>query len=120
MHLDTDAARDSMFGELVASSWQTLSVTMRLMVRSTLFASGQVIGVGVDHIKWLAPVRPGDRLRVRAEITGKRESQSRPDQGLLFVRVTTLAERAEGVVPVASEDMALMVPRRPQASGEAV
>lgn len=120
MHTDEAAALAGPFRELVASGWQTLAVTMRLVVRSPLFASGQVVGVGVDHIKWLAPVRPGDRLRVRAEITGKRESQSRPDQGLLVVRVTTLAERAEGVVPVASEDMALMVPRRPQASGEAV
>ena len=43
---------------------------MRLMVRSPLFASGQVIGVGVDKLQWLAPVRPGDRLRARAEILG--------------------------------------------------
>ena len=68
MHLDRAAAERSIFGRLVASGWQTLSVTMRLMVGSPLFESGAVVGVGIDKLRWLRPVEPGDVLRARAEV----------------------------------------------------
>jgi acyl dehydratase len=109
LHLDQDFARRSFFGEMTASGWHTLSVTMRLMVRSPLFESGQVIGVGIDKLRWLVPVRPGDRLRARAEVTGIRPSASRPGTGLLTLTVTTLRQGDE---PVAVQDWTVLVPRR--------
>ena len=109
MHLDEAAAERSIFGRLVASGWQTLSVTMRLMVRSPLFESGEVVGVGVDDMRWIAPVEPGDKLRARAEILSKRESASRPNQGYMTVPETTRV----GDKQVASMVVTMMVPRRP-------
>ena len=65
-------------------------------------------GVGVDKIRWLKPVRPGDLLRVRAEILSMRPLHSRPGQGLLVAGITTLV----GDTPVASMETTMMVPRR--------
>jgi acyl dehydratase len=109
MHTDEAAAAAGPFGELVASGWQTLAVTMRLLVGSPLFDSGQVVGVGLDQIRWLKPVRPGDFLRARAEILSMRPSASRPSQGFLVARITTLADEKA----VASYEVTMMVPRRP-------
>ena len=109
MHLDEAAAKDSLFGRLVASGWQTLSVTMRLMVLSPLFASGEVVGVGVDNLRWLAPVEPGDVLTARAEVLSMRPSGSRPDQGYMTVLTTAHV----GDKTVASMETTMMVPRRP-------
>ncbi len=109
MHTDEAAAAAGPFGELVASGWQTLAATMRLMVGSALFESGQVVGVGVDQIRWLKPVRPGDVLRARAEILSMRPSGSRPNQGFLVARITTLTDGSAA----ASYEVTMMVPRRP-------
>jgi acyl dehydratase len=111
IHLDEDAAVRGFFGEMTASGWQTLSATMGLLVRSPLFASGEVIGVGVDKVRWLVPVRPGDRLRARAQVLTKRASRSRPDRGLMTLVVTTL----RGDELVASQECTVLVPRRPLA-----
>lgn len=108
IHLDQAAAERGFFGEMTASGWHTLSVTMRLMVRSPLFASGEVIGVGVDKLRWLLPVQPGDRLRARAEIVAIRESKSRPDRGFMNIVATTL----RGDEVVATQDWTVLVPRR--------
>lgn len=96
-HLDEDAARDSMFGELVASGWHTAAVTMRLLVGSNLRPAGGVIGVGLDEMRWPKPVRPGDELRVESEVIEVRRSRSRPDQGIVKVRTTTLNQDGEPV-----------------------
>ena len=108
IHLDADAADRGFFHEMTASGWHTLSVTMRLMVRSPLFESGEVIGVGVDNLRWVLPIRPGDRLRARAEVVAIRESKSRPDRGFMNLRATTL----RGDEIVATQDWTVLVPRR--------
>lgn len=96
-HLDEEAARDSRFGELVASGWHTAAVTMRLLVGSGLEPAGGVIGVGLDEMRWPKPVRPGDELRVECEVVEVRRSRSRPDQGIVKVRLTTLNQDNEPV-----------------------
>ena len=111
IHLDEAAAERGFFGEMTASGWHTLSATMGLMVRSPLFESGEVIGVGVDKLRWLVPVRTGDRLRARAVILSTRPSSSRPDRGFMTLVVTTL----RGGEPVASQEWTVLVPRRPVA-----
>lgn len=110
IHLDADGAAKEMFGSVIASGWHSLSATMRLMVRSNIFDGAPVIGVGVDNLRYLAPVRPGDRLRARAHVLEVRPSQSKPDRGYLIVRVETFNDRDQQVL---TQDWTVLVPRRP-------
>lgn len=111
-HVDEDAARGSLFGELVASGWHTAAITMRLQLEALMgrFPGGSM-GAEVEKLAWLRPVRPGDLLRARAEITDMRPSRSRPDRGLVTIRTTTLNQRNE---PVQVMTAAVLVPRRPE------
>jgi acyl dehydratase len=110
-HLDEEAARGSMFGELVASGWHTASVTMRLQLESVMgrFPGGS-LGAQVDTLAWRRPVRPGDELRARVEVLAKRPSGSRPDRGLLTLKTTTLNQRDETVQEMTAS---ILAPRRP-------
>ncbi len=96
-HLDEAAARDTLFRGLAASEWHTAAITMRLLVESDLTPAGGIVGAGFDECRWPRPVRPGDELRVESEVLEVRPSQSRPDQGLLKVRTTTLNQHGEAV-----------------------
>jgi acyl dehydratase len=109
-HLDADAARDSMFRGLAASGWHTAAVTMRLMVESEFKPAGGIIGAGFDEFRWPLPVRPDDKLHVEIEILEVRPSKSRPDQGLLKMRATTLNQNGEAVQIMVGN---LVVRRRP-------
>ena len=96
-HLDEEAARGSIFGGLAASGWHTAAITMRLLVASDLKPAGGIIGAGFDDLRWPRPVRPGDELRVESEVLEVRASKSRPDQGVIKVRTTTLNQNGEAV-----------------------
>jgi acyl dehydratase len=110
-HLDDAAARDSVFQGLAASGWHTAALTMRLLVESELRPAGGIVGTGFDEFRWPRPVRPGDELRVESEILEVRPSRSRPGQGMIKVRTTTLNQNDEEVqVHVGN----LVVPRRPK------
>ena len=89
-HLDEEAATKTLFGGLAASGWHTAAMTMRLLVESDLKPADGIIGVGFEEFRWTAPVRPGDELRIEVEILEVRSSKSRPNQGLLKLRITTL------------------------------
>jgi acyl dehydratase len=97
-HLDEEAARQSFFGELTASGWYTAAVSMRLLTDTGLKPAGGYIGAGADGFRWPRPVRPGDELRVECEVTEVRPSTSRPDRGLIKVRITTLNQDDEAVL----------------------
>ena len=97
-HLDEAAARHSIFGGLTASGWHTAAVTMRLLVESELKPAGGLVGAGLDECRWPKPVRPGDMLRVECEVTDVRVSKSRPEQGLIKLRTTTLNQNDEPVM----------------------
>jgi acyl dehydratase len=113
-HLDEQAARDTVFGGLAASGWHTAALTMRLLVESDLKPAGGIVGAGGDELRWPRPVRPGDELRIESEVLEVRPSRSRPDQGWIKVRTTTLNQHDEAVqIAVAN----LFVPRRPTADG---
>ncbi|TCD15179.1 MaoC family dehydratase [Oricola cellulosilytica] len=94
-HLDEMAARDTMFGGLVASGWHTAAITMRLLVESVPLARG-MIGSG-GEIEWTKPVRPGDTLRVRSEILEIVPSRSRPNQARVTLKSITLNGGGEPV-----------------------
>jgi acyl dehydratase len=97
-HLDEAAARHSIFGGLCASGWHTAAVTMRLLVDSELKPAGGFIGAGLDESRWPRPVRPDDELRIECEVIEVRPSKSRPAQGLIKLRTTTLNQDGEAVL----------------------
>jgi acyl dehydratase len=109
-HLDDAAARASIFGGLAASGWHTAALTMRLLVGSDVKPAGGIVGAGFDEFRWPRPVRPGDELRIEAEVLEVRPSKSRPEQGMIKLRTTTLNQRNE---PVQVSVGNLVVPRRP-------
>jgi acyl dehydratase len=82
-HLDEDAAEDSMFGGLVASGWHTACICMRLMVDGYLSDAASMGSPGIDELRWLEPVRPGDVLSVRVEVLDKRASEGMPGTGIV-------------------------------------
>jgi acyl dehydratase len=108
-HLDEAAAQSSIFGGLAASGWHTAAVTMRLLVETELKPAGGIIGAGLDECRWPRPVRPGDELRVECEVIDVRPSKSRPEQGLIKLRTTTLNQNDEAVL---MHVVNLVVPRR--------
>ncbi len=109
-HLDEAAARHSIFQGLAASGWHTAALTMRLLVEGELKPAGGIIGAGFEEFRWPRPVRPGDELHLESEVLEVRPSKSRPTQGLVKVRTTTLNQNGEAVqINVGT----LVVPRRP-------
>jgi len=106
-HLDEEAAAESMFGGLVASGWHTAAMTMRLIVDNYLSESGAVGSPGVEDLRWPAPVRPGDTLRVRS-VPIEREPWSE-DLGLVKTETTTLNQDD---VAVQEQTARVLYPRR--------
>jgi acyl dehydratase len=90
-HLDHAAAAAGPFGGLAASGWHTVALTMRLLVDGGLRLEGGIVGAGVDELRWLRPVRPGDTLHVESEILELIPSKSRPVGGRVRVMARTLA-----------------------------
>jgi acyl dehydratase len=110
-HLDDAAARGTIFGGLAASGWHTAAMTMRLLVESELKPAGGIVGAGFDEFRWPRPVRPGDELHLDIEVMEVRPSKSRPEQGLIKVKTTTVNQNGE---PVQVSVGNLVVPRRPK------
>ena len=94
-HLAESLASVSIFRGLAASGWHTAAVTMRLLVDGEFKLAGGIVGAGFEELRWPRPVRPGDELRVECEVLEVRPSKSRPEQGLVKVRTTTLNQKEE-------------------------
>jgi acyl dehydratase len=82
-HLDAEAARSSQIGELIASGWHSGAMLIRMMCDAYLLDSASEGAPGIDEIRWLKPVRPGDRLRARRTTVSARPSRSRPQIGVI-------------------------------------
>ncbi|MGJ7604997.1 acyl dehydratase [Variovorax sp. RKNM96] len=82
-HTDAEAAADSAFGGLIASGWHTCSIAMRLVVEAALKGSESFASPGLEHVRWPNPVRPGDALRLVADVIEVRRSEKRPTLGIL-------------------------------------
>ena len=108
-HLDEATAKDSIFGELVASGWHTAALVMRLLVEGDMKVAGGLIGLG-GEITWPRPTKPGDVLHVESEVLEVKPSRSRPDSGIVKVRNTALNQDGEAV-EIFTVNM--LVPRRP-------
>jgi acyl dehydratase len=96
-HLDEQAAHKTIFRGLAASGWHTAALTMRLLVDSEFNPAGGFVGASMDELRWPRPVRPGDELRIEIEILAIRPSTSRPGQGIIKIRVTTLNQADKAV-----------------------
>jgi len=83
-HVDTAAAAHSIYGGLIASGWQTCAIYMRLLFDGFLCRVHSMGSPGVDELRWLAPVRPGDTLTGKLRIESVRPSQSKPDRGIIM------------------------------------
>jgi acyl dehydratase len=98
MHLDENAAKQTILGGLAASGWHTCSIMMRLLCDGLILNSTSQGSPGIDEAKWKRPVRPGDTLTVRHTILDKRESKSRPGVGLVRQECNVLNQRGESVM----------------------
>jgi acyl dehydratase len=104
-HLDEDAARGSMLGGLAASGWHTCCLLMRMAYDGFLHEAASMGAPGVDEVRWLAPLRPGDEITLRRKIVDKRVSKSRPDAGFVQILFEVLNQRGEVVMTLATPAM---------------
>jgi acyl dehydratase len=98
MHTDPEAAAKGRFGGLIASGWHTGAMMMRLFADNFLSPESSIASPGLDELRWLQPVRPGDVLSLRMTILEARRSKSRPEQGIVHSFVEVLNQRGEPVM----------------------
>jgi acyl dehydratase len=99
-HVDAEAAKDSLFGALCASGWHTAAVMMSMWVANYLAPEASLGSPGVDELRWLRPVYPGDRLRCRVTIIDATPSRSRPFMGSVRQKGEVLNQKGEVVMTV--------------------
>lgn len=97
-HIDPDKAKASFVGTLIGSGWHSCALLMRLAAEAFFLDSTSMGSPGVEEVKWLRPVKPGDTLRLRWTIAETKESRSRPEMGLVKFRFELLNQRGEPVV----------------------
>jgi acyl dehydratase len=97
-HLDSRAATASHFGGLVASGVQTLALGFRVFLQLGLFRVCSLGSPGLDELRWLRPVRPGDTIHSEVEVIEARPSRSKPDRGVLVMLFTICNQRDEHVL----------------------
>jgi acyl dehydratase len=96
-HLDIDAASKSPFGGLIASGFQTVLLSFRLFVQTALFNESSLGSPGIDELRWLAPVRPGDTIHAEVEVLDVKPSRSKPDRGIAQLAFKTINQHGETV-----------------------
>ena len=101
-HIDPEAAKQSIFGGLIASGWHTASLAMRLLVDHYISHVASLGSPGVDELRWLKPVRPGDTLSVRITLLEAQRSRSKPDQGFIRGSTEVLNQHGEVVMTMKS------------------
>ncbi len=113
-HLDREAAAESHFGGLIASGFQTLALSFRMIYQEQIFNACSVGSPGMDELRWLHPVRPGDTLTCEVEVAELRHSRSRPDRGLARLAYTTFNQDGTAVMSFTATHIFLC---RPPAEG---
>ena len=97
-HVDAEAARQTIYGGLIASGFQTLAFGFRLVLDTGVFDGVSMGSPGFDTLRWLRPVRPGDRLRVAFEVVEARPSASKSDRGMVRIAYRYLNQNDEEVL----------------------
>lgn len=105
-HLSDEAAAKTHFGRISASGWHTCAMTMRMLVENMSVVEQAGLGSpGVDNLRWVKPVYPGDTLRCETEVIAKRRSQSKPDMGLFKSKCSTFNQNDELVLEMVSNGL---------------
>ena len=97
-HIDEEAARQTQWGGLIASGWHTIGVVMRLQVEGYVNDSASLGSPGIDEIRFLKPVRPGDTITARSTILEVVPSRSKPDRGHVLTRAEAFNQKGELVL----------------------
>lgn len=115
MHTDAARAAAGPFQGLVASGWHIAALSMRVFVQAGGYGATPMVGLGIDELRWRAPVRAGDTLTVKREVIELRRSESNPTHGIVRTRVTVRNQDGAVVMTLVS---AGRVPARPRDTGE--
>lgn len=99
-HIDEEAAKASQFGGLIASGWHTCAMAMRMLCEGLFSHAAGGSSPGIDEIRWLRPVRPGDTLRLRVEVLKVVPSRSKPNRGTVWNAITVLNQNDEVVATI--------------------
>lgn len=109
-HIDPEAARRGPYGGLIASGWQTGALMMRRFAAHFLSPASSLVSPGLDEMRWVRPVRPGDVLSVRVTVLSNRPSSSRPDRGVVVSRIEVLDPQDSVVMHVQANNFILRCP----------
>jgi len=112
-HVDAGAAAAGPFGGLIASGWHTCALMMRLFAQEFLSPASSLASPGVDELRWILPVRPGDELVLRTTVEEARSSRSKPDRGLVRTRIELINQADEVVLRMVAMNL---IRRRPRAT----
>jgi len=110
-HIDEEAAKQSIYGGLIASGWHSCALIMRLICDSYMLETASLGSPGLDSVRWLKPVRPGDRLTAYRTIEESRLSKSRPDAGI--VKTMWEVENQNGELVMTMSGINLFLRRHP-------
>jgi len=94
-HTDPEVAEQSIFGGLIASGWYSAGLMMRLYVDHYLSHIASLSSPGVDELRWLKPLRPGDSISIRITVTDTKRSNSKPDRGIVHSYIEVLNQHSE-------------------------
>lgn len=98
IHIDALHAAEGPYGGIIASGFQTLSLCFRMMIQTRVFETVSLGGPGLDELRFLAPVRPGDTINTEAEIVSVTQSKSKPDRGVLKIQVSGFNQHKDKVI----------------------
>ncbi len=111
MHVDRAWAAQGPHGELIASGFQTTALAFRLFWDTGVMKGSNIIGIGLNEIRWYKPVKAGQRFRARGKIMGLRESRSKPDRGVVNLELSLIDEAGEMLLSY--EDVSFVRKRPP-------
>ena len=105
IHTDPAYAADTEMGGLIASGWHTAAIFMRMQCESFLLDTSSIVSPGVDEIRWLRPLRPGDVLNGSVEVTKVAESRSKTDRGTVYCKATVVNQRGDVVMTMTTRNI---------------
>ena len=114
-HIDKEAAAASPYGGIIASGFQTLLVSFRLIYQERIINAASLGSPGIDELRWLKPVRPGDTLHVEGEVLEVTPSRSKPDRGMVVVAYTIGNQAGEAVMTYRTMHLLQRRPGEPSA-----
>ena len=104
-HTDPQAAKESLYGGLIASGWMSGAIAMRMMCDHFISQVSGMGSPGVDRLRWILPVRAGDTLHMRVTVTEARRSQSKPDRGVITLSQEMINQHGQVVMSLESKGL---------------